>query len=130
MPNRSTETSIRLEIAQDEYIKQINPEIIRENPNADPHFLYDNIQNFAPSLCMVFTYVTYFYTGNMVLAGWLVYVGTPIYNLFINSDGMNIQKKYERRFAESSMFLIPLYACQFFGTLQWLYCMAIFSTKW
>lgn len=69
-------------------------------------------------------------TGNMATGGWLVYVGTPIYNYFVLYDDHNVSKKNEKAFMNSSYFYWPMYTYELLQTFSWIYCMALFSTEY
>ena len=58
---------------------------------------------------MFLAHVQYFYTGNMLLAGWIMYIGIPIYNLIVLDDGKDIEKKKEKSHFNNNWFLVPLW---------------------
>ena len=66
----------------------------------------------------------------MLLGAWVMYVGTPLYNLFYIDDDRNIKKENERAFMKSQIFYIPLYAYIFLMVGVHVYGLMVFSTKW
>lgn len=66
-------------------------------------------------------------SGNGWLGPWAVYVGTPLYNYFIMQDTQNLRKENERKFANSSMFLLPLYSIVIVNFFAWIHGMMLFS---
>jgi hypothetical protein len=64
----------------------------------------------------------------MFFGAWLMYVGTPLYNMIVLDDDKNLDKKYEKKFLQSKLFLIPLYAYVLGMLITHIWCMALFST--
>ena len=73
--------------------------------DATPYFL-------MPSL-FAFCLFVHQYTTSPILGGWIIYVGTPLYNWLLLKDSENLDRESERRFADnlhkSWVFLVPLY---------------------
>ena len=69
-------------------------------------------------------------TGNMLFAGWILYVLTPVYNMFRLNDEENVDKKYETNFSKSWMFDIPLWIHVFAQILTWMYGLVLYSEKY
>lgn len=66
-----------------------------------------------------------------MFGGWLIYVvGTPLYNLFLLNDAKNIDKKNEKAFMNSNLFIIPLWSYIFLYIEVHVYCLALFSTNY
>ena len=89
----------------------------------------DILPMFVSPVLTIGGLLVYIYTGNMVLSGWIVYVGTPLYNMLFWDDERNLDKKDEKKFMTSKWFVVPLYAQVFAWLLMNLYCLAIFSTN-
>lgn len=56
------------------------------NDRKDPEFFRDVCPYFAPTLCNAGVMITLILTGNQMLGGWLMFVGTPLYNMFLYQD--------------------------------------------
>ena len=65
-----------------------------------------------------------------MLGAWIMYIGTPLYNLIILDDGRNVDQKYAPSYLKSKLFLIPLYVYELWSFLSWIYCILLFSTAW
>ena len=79
---------------------------------------------------MIFVHLAFWKTGNIFVGPWLCFIGTPAYNYFMLYDTHNIDRKNEKAFMNSQMFLWPMYAYMFAQTVSWIYCMALFSTAY
>ena len=62
-----------------------------------------------------------------MIAPWLIYVGTPVYNRLFLDDDTNLKRKAELAFSKSNLFLIPLYAMVLMQSIAWIYGMALYS---
>lgn len=56
-----------------------------------------------------------------------MFVGTPIYNMFLYHDDQNIARVNEKKWMKSGMFFIPLYAYIFWQTIVWIWTLILFS---
>ena len=104
---------------------------VKFNTKTDPSFLLDAAPFFTPS-CLLIAYLICYQlspSANAMLFPWLMYVGTPLYNMLILNDDTNLRKENERRFANSSMFIIPLYAMVATQTLAWIYGLFLYSDE-
>lgn len=72
----------------------------------------------------------YMMTGNMLLGAWIMYIGTPLYNLFWLDDDRNLKKENEKAFLKAQMFYIPLWTFVFAMLAINIYALFIFSSKW
>ena len=66
----------------------------------------------------------------MILPGWIIYFGTPFYNIFLLDDNKNLDKKVDKTYLKSQMFVVPLYTYIFGFSLSLIYCLLLFSTKY
>ena len=66
----------------------------------EPSFV-DIIPYFQPLGLLVFTHIMYIMTGSMILPGWIIYIGTPFYNMFFLSDDKNLDKKMDKVYLKS-----------------------------
>jgi len=58
----------------------------------------DILPYFQPVVILILTHAVYVKTGSMILAGWIVYIGTPLYNLIMLDDYRNVDKKVEKKY--------------------------------
>ena len=101
-----------------------------EMKKRDPSFFRDILPYYTPLIISVSTHILYFYTGNMLLPGWLMYIGTPLYNLIMLDDDKNIEKKNEKAHLSNKLYVAPLWGMIIFQLLSYLWCLALFSTNW
>ena len=66
----------------------------------------------------------------MLLPGWIVYIGTPIYNMILLDDADNVAKKNEKVYINNQGYYAPMWALIFFQFASYLWCLALFSTHW
>ena len=118
-----------LETATEEYIKQVDPAYIEIDKRTQPDFIWDVCPYFLDHAMVLITLTLFWATGNMLLGCWVIYVGTPLYNLLVHDDSKNLDKKVERSFAQSKLFFIPLYTYVLLCMCLWLYGMVLMSTK-
>ena len=85
---------------------------------------------FTPTILAALQMAGFLITGNVIAGAWLIYVGTPLYNLVVLDDHRNIERKNEKAFMQSTMFLIPLWTIVVFNVLTNIYFLAMFSTKY
>ena len=76
---------------------------------------------------VIFVQACYCYSGNMLIGAWIMYIGTPLYNYTFLYDDHNPSPKHEKAFMQSKMFLWPLYSYVFLTSMQWIYCLILFS---
>ena len=69
-------------------------------------------------------------TGNPLILPWLVFVTTPLYNMFILDDQTNVAKKVEKKFENCKLFLLPLYTLQFSFALYWIWGLLLLSDNY
>ena len=56
----------------------------------DPSFIKDILPYYHPIILFVGLHIVYFYTGNGLLPGWLVFIGTPLYNMLLLDDDHDV----------------------------------------
>ena len=78
-----------------EYIFENSSKYVEIRPS-NTNFWRDVFPYYSPLIITVCLHLTYFYTGNMLLPAWLMYIGTPLYNLILLDDGNNVDKKNEK----------------------------------
>ena len=66
-------------------------------PIRDPSVV-DTLPYYQPLALLIFIHIVYIYTGSMILAGWLVYIGTPLYNFIMLDDERNVDRKVEKTY--------------------------------
>lgn len=98
------------DILSNKTIIEINKRTTKINDRKDPEFLRDVCPYFAPLICNMICMLTIIFTGKPLLGGWLMFIGTPIYNTFLYQDVENISRINEKTWMRSKMFFIPLYA--------------------
>jgi len=67
-------------------IRVINRKTTIINDRSEPEFLRDVCPYFAPTICNFGCVVTLILTGNSMIGGWVMFVGTPLYNRFMYHD--------------------------------------------
>ena len=97
------------------------------NNKTDPSVIFDAAPFLTPSVLLLSFLICYQISGNALLAPWLIYIGTPFYNLFILDDMTNLKKENERKFANSPMFIVPLYAMVATQSIAWIHGLFMFS---
>ena len=59
-----------------------------------------------------------------------MYMGTPLFNLLSNKAELtNIDKKHEKQWMQTKMFILPLWAYVFEMLATHIYCLILFSTN-
>lgn len=96
----------------------------------EPEFVRDVLTYFTPSVLLLGFVASYIYTGNILIGVWFIYVGAPLYNILILDDDRNFEKKNEKAFIWSKMFLAPLMFYELLMIIVWIGGMALFSTAW
>jgi hypothetical protein len=66
------------------------------NERPEPEFIRDVCPYFAPTLCNMFVMAVMIFTGKPILGAWFMFVGTPIYNMFLYHDDQNIARQNEK----------------------------------
>ena len=64
-------------------IREINVKTTIINERSEPEFFRDVCPYFAPTICNVGCIVTLILTGNSMIGGWFMFVGTPLYNWYM-----------------------------------------------
>lgn len=90
-----------LAVATEDYIKQVDPAYIQIETRTHPEFIRDVCPYFTNHALLLLILVLFWATGNMLLGVWVIYVGTPLYNLLVLDDTRNLEKRNERNFAAS-----------------------------
>ena len=67
-------------------ISDINPKSTWINERVEPEFIRDVCPYFAPTLCNIAVFSCMILTGKPILGAWLMFVGTPLYNMFCYQD--------------------------------------------
>ncbi len=80
----------------------------------EPCCLRDVLPYYSILILMICSLIGYVYTRNMLLSAWVIYIGTPLYNLIVLDDDANISKKMEKAHFNSKQLLIPLCLTVFF----------------
>jgi len=96
-------------LVENKHISEINTKTTWINERQEPEFIRDVCPYFMPTLCNAGVFATTIVTGRPILGAWIMFVGTPIYNWFLYHDDQNIERRNEKMWMKSSMFLIPLY---------------------
>jgi hypothetical protein len=104
--------------------------VIKIAPYKEPEFFRDCLEYFTGHVLLLGYLVSYQYTGNSLLGGWVIYIGTPLYNMMLLNDGKNIDKKNEKAFMNSNLFVIPLWSYIFLFLGVHIYVLALFSTNY
>jgi hypothetical protein len=99
-------------------------------PYKDPEFFRDILEFFTDHVLLLGYLASYQYTGNSWFGGWLIFVGTPMYNLTLLNDRKNIDRKSEKAFMSSNLFLIPVLSYIFLFIGVQVYVLALFSTNY
>jgi len=91
MPNKDDKSQLDTGLYSIE--KQLTNEyILRKSEDyssekiGDPSFLRDILPFYKPLVLIVGGHVLYFYTGNMLLSAWVIYIATPFYNMIMLDD--------------------------------------------
>jgi hypothetical protein len=76
----------------------------------------DIIPYFLPIYIYLFSHLVYFFTGNLILSIWCMFILNPIINASLYkkealeaAESPNIPKHLERRYIDDWRFLVPLY---------------------
>jgi hypothetical protein len=102
------------------------------NMRDEPEFIRDACPYFAPSIANLGIHLSFVLTGNILIGGWIMLMLTPLYNMLWigGKNNQNILPKNEKKWAESKMFLIPLYVYTATQTTVWIYTLLLFSEKY
>ena len=102
------------------------------NLREHPEFIRDVAPYFAPSIANLGVHLSFVLTGNILYGAWIMLALTPFYNLLWigGKNNQNIIPKNEKTWAQSQMFLVPLYAYIATQTAMWIYTLLLFSDKY
>jgi len=112
----------------DVYIKEAPK--ITINHDSEPQFWRDVTQYLQSPCILIFCFSVFQLTSNMALAGWIIYAGTPLYNLIKLDDHRNVSARNEKAWSKSQLFQVPLYTMIFANLALNLFSLMLFSTKW
>lgn len=76
----------RLDIMTNKSIAVINKRSTLINERVEPEFIRDVCPYFAPTLCNLGVMTILILTGKPFFGGWIMFIGTPIYNRFLYQD--------------------------------------------
>lgn len=122
--------SQKLPIVTDDHIKVVDENRVSTLNRSEPDFIQDVCPYFQPLALLILVWYVHCVTGNIYYGAWLVYAGTPLYNMFVLDDTTNVDRKYEKKFMTSKLFLIPMYAYVAAMLMVQIWCLALFSTEW
>jgi len=71
------------DVLSNKKIAEINKKTTKINDRVDPEFFRDVCPYFAPTLCNLGVMLVIIFTGKPMFGGWLMFIGTPIYNRFL-----------------------------------------------
>ena len=80
----------------------------------------------------VFSHLIYYFTGNLILSIWAMFILNPLMNSFFYGNGTdyetpNIPKSLEREYINDKRFLFPLYIYILADTLTQIWALFILS---
>ncbi len=75
----------------------------------------------SPVYVYLVSHLVYFYTGNLMISVWMMFVLNPIMCVLLLKKGEgeipNLPTHLEKKYSEDKRFLIPLYLYLFIDTL-------------
>lgn len=90
----------------------------------------DIVPNFLPVYIYIISHIVYYYTGNLVISVWMMFILNPVINSFYKKgegETPNVPKHLEKKYTEDKRFLIPLYLYLLVDTLTQIWSLIVVS---
>lgn len=107
-----------------------NPKYVETSYKTHPSFIRDVLPTLQPWFMLIAVHGVYFYSGNIMIVLWAIFILTPIYDRYLLDDSTNIGEKYENNFKDYAKFKLPLYAYLITVFCMWIYYLLLFSTNY
>lgn len=82
---------------------------------------------FGASITLVVAHAIFYFTRNMMLPIWLIFLVVPLAGAAGPGDNQNISDKLQMVWANDKRFCYPLYSYSFLCIMQWIWCLIVMS---